>query len=313
MRAGLRVAALFAAYSVIGFGGDYAVGLLGQDHDAEPVDAAVRHEIEPRVRVVVDVRPAIVVRIRHSGECSYALDRQLTIPMQGVDRLNIDAGSGDLRVEGQAGLDQIVVVGSVCASLEEWLDELLLTVEEGRAGDVTLVAHYPENRNRSGRNNTAKIDLTVLVPLGLDVDIDDSSGDIEVSGTGNLWIDDSSGSIQVRGVDGNLRIDDSSDGLQIEDVAGDVEIDDSSGGIDIRDVQGSVALNDGSGGIDIADVGRDVLIESDGSGSIVVRNVGGDFVVDGDGTGSIRHSDVAGLVDIPEDQRRRRRRRRGGR
>ena len=33
MRAGLRVAALFAAYSVIGFGGDYAVGLLAQDYD----------------------------------------------------------------------------------------------------------------------------------------------------------------------------------------------------------------------------------------------------------------------------------------
>ena len=315
MRAGLRVAALFAAYSVIGFGGDYAAGLLAWNDDGERVDAAVRHKVEPQVEVVVDVRPEIVVavRVRHSGECSYALDRQVTIPMQGVDRLNIDAGSGELHVEGQAGLDQIVVVGAVCASLEEWLDELRLTVEEGLSGDVTLVAHYPENRTRSRRNDTARIDLTVLVPLGLDVDIDDSSGDIEVSGTANLWIDDSSGSIQVRGVNGNLLIDDSSGGVQVEDVEGDVEIEDSSDGIDIRGVQGSVVVSDGSGGIDIAEVEQDVLIESDGSGGIVVRSVGGDFIVDRDGTGSISYSDVGGLVDVPEDRRRRRRRRRGGR
>ena len=68
MRAGFRVAALFAAYSVIGFGGDYAVGLLAQDHDREPVDVAVSQEIEPQVEVVVDVRPEIVVERRGSPD-----------------------------------------------------------------------------------------------------------------------------------------------------------------------------------------------------------------------------------------------------
>lgn len=316
MRAGLRVVALFVVYSAIGFGGDYAFGLLAQDRDSVAADVRVRHVVESKVDVVVDVRPEIVVdlRFRRSGECTFSLDRSLTISARGVTRFNIDAGSGGLRVEGQQGLEEIEVVGVACASVEEWLDELLLTLHENRAGEVTLVTHYPERRRRGGRRNVAQIDLTVRVPLGLDVGIDDTSGEIEVVGVGSLWIDDSSGSIRVREINGNLTIDDSSGGLEIQDVSGDVEIEDGSGGIDIREVQGSVTLRDGSGGIAIVDVGHDVVIESDGSGGIDVRRIGGDFMVDRDGSGGIRHSDVGGLVDIPDDEhRRRRRRRRGGR
>ena len=121
------------------------------------VEVAVPDDLDPQVAVIVDVPPEIMVdmRVRRGSECSYALDRRLTIPVGGVDRLNIDVGSGELHVEGQEGLDEMVVVGAVCASLEEWLDELRLTVEEGVSGDVTLVAHYPENRSRNGRDDTA--------------------------------------------------------------------------------------------------------------------------------------------------------------
>jgi hypothetical protein len=309
MNAGLRVAALFAGYSVIGFSGDYTVGLLARE-DADDV-VELRHAsavvIEVRPDIVVDIEPAIVSRIQllRSRACDFQIDRELTIPAAGVNLVRIDAGAGKLHVEGQEGLDEIVVVGVVCASDEEYLEELQVTVEESAGGDVRVVTHYPERRGRGGRNNTATIDLTVLMPLGLNVDIDDSSGEMEVLGTGDLTIDDSSGSIRVSGVDGSLFIDDSSGGLDVQEVTGDVRIEDGSGGIDVRDVDGSVSLRDGSGGIDVAEVARDVVIESDGSGGIAVRDVAGDFIVERDGSGGIRHSGVRGRIDIPIDERRR--------
>lgn len=260
---------LFLTYSAIGFGGDYAVGLFAQDSHAagsyvvtvDPVDVDV--QVDPEV--VVDVR------VRHSGDCSYELDREVSISASAAAALRVDAGSGSLRIEGRRGLDEVQAVGRVCASHEEFLEDLRLTLERvGR--DVVLSAHYPDSRRDWRVNRTARIDLTVLVPLGMDLDIDDSSG-----------------------------------GIEIEDVAGDVEIRDGSGGIDVRDVQGTVRLNDGSGGIDVAEVEQDVIVEDDGSGSIEVRSVGGDLIVHDDGSGSIRHSDVQGRVEIPADKRERRR------
>jgi len=305
MKAVLRVAVLFAGYSTIGFGGDYAVGLLAQDYADDVIEVrAPEVVVEVERQVVVDVQPTIVsrVQVRHSGECAYEVDRELTIPVSAGNDLSISAGSGSLHVEGQDGLEEIVVVGLVCASQEEYLDALRISVEEASNGDVQLQTHYPENR--SGRNSKAQINLTVLVPFGMSVEIDDSSGEIDASGTGDLSIDDSSGSIQVHGIIGNLRIDDSSGGIDVENVTGDVSIEDGSGGLEIRDIQGSLMLRDGSGGIEITQVAQDVMIESDGSGGIEVRNVGGDFVVERDGSGGIRHSGVEGRVEIPVRRRR---------
>jgi len=235
------------------------------------------------------------IRVRHATDCVVEAEREVALRASDVEALAIDAGSGELRVEGREGLDQIVAVGLACASNEEYLDALRLTVERS-GGGTTLVSQYPERRS----NGTARIDLTVLVPLGLDVSIDDSSGDIEVSGTGDLRIDDSSGSIRASSVLGSLSIDDSSGDIDVRDVTGDVEIEDGSGGLEVVGVGGSLRLRDGSGGIEVEDVTRDVVVEGDGSGSISVRDVGGDFIVDHDGSGGIRHSGVRGRVDIPK-------------
>jgi hypothetical protein len=305
MKAVLRVAVLFAGYSTIGFGGDYAVGLLAQDYADDVIEVhAPEVVVEVERHVVVDVKPTIVsrVQVRHNGECAFEVDRELTIPVSAGNDLSISAGSGSLHVEGQEGLEEVVVVGMVCASHEEYLDELLISVQEASNGEVQLRTHYPENR--SARNNKAQINLTVLVPFGMNVAIEDSSGEIDASGTGDLSIDDSSGSIQVHGIVGSLHIDDSSGGIDVQDISGDVSIEDGSGGLEIQGVQGSLTLRDGSGGIEITDVGQDVTIESDGSGGIEVRNVGGDFVVDRDGSGGIRHSGVEGRVEIPVRRRR---------
>ena len=309
VRTGLRVVALFGAYASIGYGGDFVAGLFAAEasDDVIPVNVAAAPSVAAEVAptVVVDVRPTVVsrVQVRHSGECSFRDERRLVSSASGVTSVEIDAGAGSLHVEGQEGIEEIVVVGMLCASAEENLEDLRVTVDGISDGALQVTTHYPTQRRGLG-NNTARIDLTVLVPLGMDVSIEDASGDITVLGVGDARIDDSSGSVEVIDILGSLRLDDGSGGVRIRGVAGDAAVDDGSGGLEIQDVQGSVILRDGSGGIDIAGVGRDVLIESDGSGSIAVTDVGGDFTVERNGNGSIRHSGVEGRVDVPVRRRR---------
>lgn len=295
MRTVIRVALLFVAYGTVGFGGDYLVGLLAADDTGPRVD--------PRIEVELQREIEVDVQVRTGGECAFTIDREQRLSASVGDLLEIDAGSGGLRVEGREGLDEVVALGRVCASREEYVDELRVTmVREGAA--IVLSAHYPDRAGFDGRGNTARIDLVVSVPMGLDVDIDDSSGDIEVSGVGDLDIDDSSGSIRVAGAAGSVQIDDSSGGIEVSGVAGDVQIEDGSGGISVQGVAGAVSVRDGSGGIEVTDVARDVVIEADGSGGIAVSNVAGDFAVDRDGSGGISHSNIGGTVDIPERVRR---------
>jgi len=309
VKTGLRVVALFGVYASIGSGGDFVAGLLatqaGDDLIHVNVAPAPAVAVDVAPSVVVDVRPTVVsrVQVRHSGECSFRDERRLVSPASGVTSVEIDAGAGSLHVEGQEGIEEIVIVGMLCASAEENLEHLQVTVDGISNGAVRVVTHYPTQRRSLG-NNTARIDLTVLVPLGMDVSIEDASGDLTVLGVGNARIDDSSGSVEVVDILGSLRLDDGSGGVRIRGVAGDAVVDDGSGGLEVQDVRGSVILSDGSGGIDIVGVGRDVLIESDGSGSIAVTDVVGDFTVQRNGNGSIRHSGVGGRLDVPARRRR---------
>ena len=141
MMTALRVAALFAGYSVIGFGGDYAAGFLALDGSdvAVEVTRQARHVVvDVQPHVVVDVRSSVAsrVQVRLGGQCDFEIDREVTIPISGVNHLNIDAGSGELRVEGRDGLREIVAVGTVCASSEDYLEQLRLTAETSAAGVV---------------------------------------------------------------------------------------------------------------------------------------------------------------------------------
>lgn len=293
----MRVTALFLGYGLVGFGGDYAAGML-VDHPH------ARRNVDVNVDVAIPDFDLQIEPMR-SGDCAFQVERRVSVEASASDLLRLSAGSGELRVEGRAGLDRVQAVGRVCASEEEYLDDLRITLER-RGGDVALATHYPhQGRRGSWRGNDyARIDLMVEVPLNMAVDLEDSSGGMEISGTGELRIDDSSGEIDVHDVNGAVRIDDSSGGIDVRGISGDVEVDDGSGGIDLSDIGGSVRLRDGSGSINAVAVQGNVVVDDDGSGSISVRDVRGDFQVRSDGSGGIRYSGVEGTVDIPRDKRR---------
>jgi hypothetical protein len=304
MMRGLKLTALFLGFGGLGVGGGWAMGLFAGEAPwgGSPPDIRVSATSDDPVEVDVDVSV-----LGRSGRCAYEAERRVALDASAGEWLRLSAGSGELSVQGRAGLTRVQAVARACASDEEALQELTLTLERGDR-DVVLSAHYPDRRGWD--NDYARLDMVVEVPLHMAVDIDDSSGSMEVGGTGETRIEDSSGSILVREIEGPLWIDDSSGEIDVKGVSGDVEIEDGSGEVDVANVGGTVHVRDGSGSISVYQVEGDVIVDSDGSGSISVRDVRGDFRVGRDGSGGIRYSGIAGQVDIPRDKRDRTR---GGR
>jgi len=210
--------------------------------------------------------------------------RQLETAVEDGSRLAIDAGAGSLYIEGRADIARVQVTAEIYQSNPN--DDYTLRLALDAQGRALLEAHA------GGGWAKDRIDLSVLVPAGVAVDIDDGSGSISASGlaaglvivdgsgsidlenlSGDVRIEDGSGSIQVHRVSGgDLRIEDGSGSIRVEDVDGDVHVTDGSGSLTVHQVSGKVTVSDGSGSIEVVDAGGFELLE-DGSGSVATRNV----------------------------------------
>lgn len=255
-------------------------------------------------------------------DCRYSADRNAREPVAGVARIRIEAGAGALKVTGHPGASEVEVSGRACSDSQALLAATSVRVR--READVLVVsAELPDPVERRGlfgdTSDYASLDLKITVPDTLPLDIEDSSGDLELANVaatrladssggitihsvaGDLELTDSSGNIQIEDVRGNLRLSDSSGNMTIAQIAGDVIIPvDSSGDMDIRHVKGAVHIEtDTSGDVTIMDVERDVTIDMDSSGSIRVARVGGSFTVGADASGNISYRDVQGALSLP--------------
>ncbi len=215
----------------------------------------------------------------------YQEERELAVDAGGLDSLRVDAGAGSLKVHGVDGADRIEVTATVLVSgakgdkARDFIEDRMVLTLDRSGNRASLAADF---RDSMGFGKSGAIALDVRIPKGLDVDIDDGSGSIEVRDTeGAVQINDGSGSISVQNV-------------------GDVRIDDGSGSIDVRDASGNVHIDDGSGSIKVSRVTGNIVVD-DGSGSINVADVQGSFSVVDAGSGSVNYRDVAGDVSIPED------------
>ena len=236
-------------------------------------------------------------------DCKYEKDVQATLDLSGSELLIVAAAAGDLEIRGQAGATEARIRGKLCASEEEWLDESELVTEGGREASISVALAEREDSWTFFGSSYLYLDLEIEVPEGLPLDISDSSGDVEVRGTGPISIRDSSGDIELTDVGGSAVLKDSSGDIELRHIAGDVTVrQDSSGDIYGEDIQGSVLIeHDSSGDIRFQDVGGDYVVERDSSGDIVARTVGGDFRVLRDGSGDVSFTGVTGEVEVPDE------------
>lgn len=215
-----------------------------------------------------------------SSALAFETDKTLTLAADGIKSLRIDCGAGRLEVTGSAGADKIEVQARIHATghgddeARFIADHVTLKIEKN--GDLAvLTSHIDSHRSFFSFGDTG-IDVSVILPKTLALEIDDGSGEIVVEDIGaDVSIEDGSGEIRVSRIIGNLEIDDDSGEVEIREVSGDVSVDDGSGSIDIVQVGGRVRVDDGSGSIDIDGVGLDVEIVESGSGGVHISNVKG--------------------------------------
>jgi hypothetical protein len=239
-------------------------------------------------------------RSEAADDCAHRAPRQARLEAAGAESLRVLAGAGFLKIEGQSGLTAVEASGTACASREGVLDDVRLRAER-RGGEL-----YVETEIPGGDwfwSGGSRLDLTLRVPAGLRVEVEDGSGPLEIRGVASLRLDDGSGEAAIENVDGDVSVVDGSGALRVLDVGGALRVRDGSGEIELRDVGGPVTIEeDGSGAIDIQDVREGVTVRSDGSGGIDVRRVAGDLVVEDDGSGGVHYADIGGRVRLPDDE-----------
>ena len=217
--------------------------------------------------------------LSHAAWNGYTEDRNLELDTRGISAFKVDAGAGSLEVTGVADLQSIHVKATIKVpdhtsdkAREIIASDLILSLEKVR-DRATLKAYF--DHNSWGFGDSPTVDLEIRVPHGLALDVDDSSGSLQVIGVASdVVIDDGSGSIKIEQVK-SVSIDDGSGSINVISVQGDVSIEDGSGSISVQQVGGSVVIDDGSGGIDVHDVEHDLIIVDDGSGSVNVTDVRG--------------------------------------
>ncbi len=225
--------------------------------------------------------------------------KQLALPAAGINRLRVQCGAGSLYIINAEGQDTI----RVFAEIE--IDNLNKSDHQGFADK-----HVVLSLNRQGHRALlksdlkpswrppvdARINLTIEVPGGIDVFIDDGSGPIHVQHfSGHLDIKDDSGLITIEKIVGNVRVADGSGKIIVEDIRGNVEIRDGSGNIDVNKIRGDVRVTDGSGPIAIRYVEGNLTI-TDGSGAIDINDITGNVIIREPGTGELNVKRVKGTV-----------------
>lgn len=260
----------------------------------------------------------------HLGEeCIFKAHREAQIESAGIKWVVIESGGGDLRITGGPGIASIAATGEACAASAARLEEIQIHHE--LRGDTL---HLWTDRDRGERirigwdDEVSRMDLSIVLPTTLSLDVDDGSGDTWIKSVYSLVIEDGSGDLELADLRGDVRVEDGSGSLEILGVDGDVEIQDGSGEIEITGVKGEVVLEDGSGGVSIRQVGgsvdiredgsgnltivgisRNVRVRVDGSGDITIKEVSGNVNVEDDGSGVISTVGVVGQVSIPESKR----------
>ncbi|MGI9272028.1 MAG: hypothetical protein ACR2QT_09655 [Woeseiaceae bacterium] len=211
------------------------------------------------------VMAMFVATLSNAAWNGYTESRDLAVSADGVDLFEIDAGAGEIVVNGVTDATEINVIATIRVDdddddARELIAKNLVLNLESKRSKAILNSYFD---SKFWHNYNAAVDLEVRVPQGLEIFIDDGSGPVTVIGVASVAIDDGSGSIEIAGV------------------TGDVMVDDGSGDISIRDVGGTVTIDDGSGSIDVKNVEQDLEIVDDGSGSVRIADV----------RGSVRHDD----------------------
>jgi len=226
-----------------------------------------------------------------AADCKFSSNRAANFTGL-VKKVVVNAGAGYLNIRGDAA-GGVNAKGRACASSENLLGKIAL--ESRREGDTVYLTMIMGGGDFFSFNRYSSLDLDVTVPKDAQLDITNSSGNVELADVGSSVVVDDSGDLLLKNITGDLTVNDSSGEIRIISVTGNVRVKDTSGGVDIEDVRGNVIIvSDTSGDIAIAKVAGNVQVVDDSSGDITIREVKLDVTIDNDSSGDINVTDVGG-------------------
>jgi DUF4097 and DUF4098 domain-containing protein YvlB len=230
---------------------------------------------------------------------TFVQTKQMALPAADITRLSVHCGAGSLYIINTQGQDTIRVFAEIEVENlnnrdhQGFIDKNVVLSLDRQGQRALLKSHLARSLRRPA---DARINLTIEVPRGIDVFIDDGSGPIHMQYfSGHLDIKDDSGLITIEKVVGNVRVADGSGKIILEDIRGNVEIRDGSGTIDLNKIRGDVRVTDGSGPISIQYVEGNVTV-TDGSGSIDINDITGNVLIYEPGTGELNVERIKGTV-----------------
>ena len=255
--------------------------------------------------------------------CRYSAPRNASLDAAALKSLLLNLGATDAHVRGVAGLSEIEVRGTACASNPQWLDDL--KIDTSRSGPEATVSVRTGDHDNTfdlfGFSRYAYMRLTVNVPPQLAVVLNSGSGDVVAeslasldfhSGSGDLrayqiagalTLDLGSGDVDAHGV-GSVELRSTGSGdVTVSNVRGDVRAGHAgSGDLHFSGVQGGVSVGTvGSGDVRLENIGGSIEVDRIGSGDLVVDDVAGNLQVDEDGSGDVSYHGVKGTVHLPRN------------
>jgi len=230
---------------------------------------------------------------------TFVQTKQMALPAGDINELRVHCGAGSLYIVNADWQNTIRVfaeieVENLNKSDYQGFAEKNVVLSLDRKGQRAILK---SDLKRTFRHPVdARINLTIEVPRGMDVHIDDGSGPIHIQYfSGRLDIKDGSGLITVEKVVGSVKVADGSGKIIMEDIQGNVEIRDGSGSVDVNKIRGDVRVTDGSGTISIQYVDGNLTV-TDGSGAIDINDITGNVLIREPGTGELNIERIQGTV-----------------
>ena len=240
-----------------------------------------------------------------SAVADFVEERTFEQPGEGIERMKIVAGPGNLEVIGDEDAKDVTIQATIRVDDLSGADAAAFVAEyvqlhfEIRSGTLTFTSEVNNPgilRSIFGEGGSASVDLVVHMPRAWPLRVEDGSGDIRIDQLrAGVSVEDGSGDIEISSVAGGADIDDSSGDTTLRRIRGPVVVVDGSGDILVTDVRGEITIDDGSGTVEIRDVVGTITID-DGSGHIVVENVEGDVRIEDAGSGGVTLKDITGAT-----------------
>ncbi len=223
---------------------------------------------------------AVLVGVTYSSFSQNILAKA-ELEAENIDEVRVEGSFVDVYVKSG---DRVYFKGEITGSGDEG-DYRFETDIVGK----TLVIRVDRKTNRGWKNyriNESRIDLTITD--GVKLDIDNSSGDINVANlrASSSRIEASSGDITLRSIVSNLEVETSSGDIDIDGLTGDSEIESTSGDQEIYNTKGNIETRASSGDITVSGFNGKIEIQAT-SGDLEIRK----------GVGAIKARTTSGEID----------------